>query len=216
MDLLETVLFFLLCLGVPIAMISILVVRAVRAVRDRKAARRRVADEGWAAVGEGARDALQAQIEGAGLSFARASLRDALEREGVVVARYVRPPRGSGPSRGGGARRWLLIVPRPEPGPRGVIQRRPGGVLGAAAEALADALGGTREIPGWEWALVGPAGSEWLDDALSPLLERFLEPGERLRFGEEVVALGLSVESQADALAAASERADGLRRLLAL
>jgi len=204
---LESIAFLALCLGVPVAMVSILVWRGIAALRDRSASAAMLED-GWDALDDAAREDLAVVVGELGMPMERAHLHDAVRRDDVAVARYRRRARGNASAKTGGADRWLIVAPCDSEA-RCVVEPRTGGVL----EKVALGIAGDAPRPGWEWAIV--SGPHAPPDDRSGALRPLLRPGERLHVGGRAFALSLNADlvRRSDALAA-FERATELRAAL--
>lgn len=207
MNLLETIAFFALCLGVPVAMASILVWRLVQWIASRRGWSRRMAEGAWRPLEE---SKVRAQLVPAGLRDERTTLSHLAEKDGVWVADYHWVSRGTAKNRMG-RRRRLVIVERVTEGDPGVLQRRGGSLLEKAAVGLGGMFGQDPiELEGWEWALVyGPAG--WLPAERAAAVDALIGPGERLHLSRTHAVLSMP-EGRMDALLDdAATRAEKLR-----
>jgi len=145
-------------------------------------------EDGWVPVDT---STVELALDGTGIvGGRRLVVSDARRKDGLLVARTRwRSAGGSAELRQSTARR-LLLVPRDAETPLGVVQAREGGVSESIAlGAVALSTGAEpKELPGWEWAIVGDSGS-WLPSA-EPV-RALLPPAERLHLGRTHAVLSL-------------------------
>lgn len=206
MEKLESIAFLSLCLGIPVVMGAILVWRLFVWSRDRRVTRRMEREDGWEPVDA---STVEGALDGTGIvGGRRLVLSDARRKHGLLVARYRWRSAGGPEELRHGTARLLLLVPRDADTPLGVVQAREGGVLESIALGAVALFTGVepKELPGWEWAIVGDSGS-WLPSAASELVRALLRPAERLHLGRTHAVLSLPDGQMAPLMAEAAERA---------
>ncbi len=216
----ESILFLLCFLGVPILMMGILIYRVVAFIVAKTRLSRALGDGPWKRFYDDS--VVRRALEDAEVRPERARFFDVVATEGhdgwngksePLLAMRCRWKFRRGPAQKHTAPqpRRLVVIPYDGLGVRGVVQHRAGGLLERTALAVADALGAQADdIPGWEWAIVHHDGSGWLDAELSEKLKAHLAEGERLHIGARYLVLSVPDGPIVDLLPTAEDRARGL------